>query len=55
MFEIIYALNAEYKDFYPNGFDISTFVENIESEKLSEKLQRPIITKEEATYIIPLR
>lgn len=55
MFEMIYALNAEYKDFYPNGFNIDTFVENIESEKLVEKLQRPVITKEEATYFIPLR
>ena len=52
MFEVIYALNETNQEFYCDGFSANSFVENIKSAKLWEKIDKPKIRKEEATYII---
>jgi len=55
MFEMIYALNETNNEFYPNGFNVSTFVKNIESAMLWEKINRPQITQEDSTYTVTLK
>jgi len=54
MFELIHALGDYTEGFYPHGFNVETFIKNIESEKLFEKIEHINITKEEATYIVNL-
>lgn len=52
MFELINALTTDSQSFYPNGFNVDKFIENVKSEKLWENLVMPEITREEATYTI---
>lgn len=54
MFELIYVLNGENEEFYPNGFDVCKFIELIESGSMWNKLLREDINITEINYKIQI-
>ena len=53
-FELMYALNAENEDYYPDGFNVDKFIEIIESQRIwNDVLEKPEISVEDITYSIP--
>lgn len=56
MFEIIYALNSENEDFYPEGFNVNKFVEIVESQRTwTEILERPELLVEDMIYKLSIK
>jgi len=56
MFEIIQALDSENKDFYPEGFNVSEFVEIIESQRIwTKNLEKPELSLEDMIYKLPIK
>jgi hypothetical protein len=50
MFELIYALNPENDDFYPNGFNIESFIQTIEKAMIWDDLKLNDISEYSINY-----